>query len=337
MKWLITGGAGFIGSNFVYYLLSHYPHDGVVCMDALTYAGHIHTLQAAMADPRFVFVKGDISVPQDVMAVFTREKPDVVVNFAAESHVDRSIAAPTACLKTNVMGVSVLMDACLQAGVKRFHQISTDEVYGDVTDNCGYRFDEAAPLRPSSPYSATKAAADMLVLAYRRTYGLPCTISRSGNNYGRYQLPEKLIPLAIVGALADRPLPLYGDGKQTRNWLHVDDYCRAVDLIVRQGKDGGVYNVSGVAKANIEVVRQILSLLGKDEHLVRHVSDRPGHDRQYAVDDDALRRELGWQPLADWDTGIAETVQWYRAHPEWWQPVVEGEYRNYYNGLYPQQ
>ncbi|EFB91064.1 dTDP-glucose 4,6-dehydratase [Pyramidobacter piscolens W5455] len=332
MKIVVTGGAGFIGANFVYYLLHKYPGDRVVCFDALTYAGNMETLAKAAGDPRFSFVKGDIADRGQVEALFERYRPDVIVNFAAESHVDRSILDPGLFLRTNVLGTGVLMDACRKYGIARFHQVSTDEVYGDLPlDRPDLFFTERTPLHASSPYSASKASSDLLVLAYCRTFGLPVTISRCSNNYGPYQFPEKLIPLMIANALADKPLPVYGKGENVRDWLYVEDHCAAIDLIVRRGRGGEIYNIGGHnERTNLQVVKTILKELDKPESLIRFVTDRPGHDLRYAIDPAKIHAELGWLPETTFDEGIRRTVRWYLSHKEWWRHIISGEYRNYY-------
>ena len=332
MKIVVTGGAGFIGANFVYYLLRKYPGDRVVCFDALTYAGNMETLAKAAGDPRFSFVKGDIADRGQVEALFERYRPDVIVNFAAESHVDRSILDPGLFLRTNVLGTGVLMDACRKYGIARFHQVSTDEVYGDLPlDRPDLFFTERTPLHASSPYSASKASSDLLVLAYCRTFGLPVTISRCSNNYGPYQFPEKLIPLLIAHALADKPLPVYGKGENVRDWLYVEDHCAAIDLIVRRGRGGEIYNIGGHnERTNLQVVKTILKELDKPESLIRFVTDRPGHDLRYAIDPAKIHAELGWLPETTFDEGIRRTVRWYLSHKEWWRHIISGEYRNYY-------
>ena len=321
MKIVVTGGAGFIGANFVYYLLRKYPGDRVVCFDALTYAGNMETLAKAAGDPRFSFVKGDIADRGQVEALFERYRPDVIVNFAAESHVDRSILDPGLFLRTNVLGTGVLMDACRKYGIARFHQVSTDEVYGDLPlDRPDLFFTERTPLHASSPYSASKASSDLLVLAYCRTFGLPVTISRCSNNYGPYQFPEKLIPLMIANALADKPLPVYGKGENVRDWLYVEDHCAAIDLIVRRGRGGEIYNIGGHnERTNLQVVKTILKELDKPESLIRFVTDRPGHDLRYAIDPAKIHAELGWLPETTFDEGIRRTVRWYLSHKEWWR------------------
>lgn len=336
MKLIITGGAGFIASNFIYYQLKHHSDDEFICLDKLTYAGNLSSLKGAMEQPNFKFVLGDIADRDFVYRLFEAEKPDIVVNFAAESHVDRSILEPELFLKTNVIGTGVLMDACRKYGIKRYHQVSTDEVYGDLPlDRPDLFFTEATPLHTSSPYSASKASADLLVLAYHRTYGLPVTISRCSNNYGPYHFPEKLIPLMIINALHDKALPVYGDGANVRDWLYVEDHCSAIDLIIRQGREGEVYNVGGHnEKSNLDVVKIILKALGKNEDLITFVKDRPGHDRRYAIDPTKIHNELGWLPQTKFEDGIAKTIEWYLANKGWWQAIISGEYQKYYEKMY---
>lgn len=336
MKILVTGGAGFIGSNFVYYELDNYPNDEVICLDKLTYAGNLETLEVAMKNPKFKFVKGDIADRAFVDELFASEKPDVVVNFAAESHVDRSIENPEIFLQTNVIGTSVLMDACRKYGNIRYHQVSTDEVYGDLPlDRPDLFFTETTPLHTSSPYSASKASADLLVQAYYRTYKLPVTISRCSNNYGPYHFPEKLIPLMIANALNDKKLPVYGKGENVRDWLYVEDHCSAIDLIIRKGKIGEVYNIGGHnERTNLEVVKTIIEELGKSEDLIEFVTDRPGHDRRYAIDPTKIHNELGWLPATKFDDGIKKTIEWYLTHKSWWEKIISGEYKDYYDKMY---
>lgn len=336
MNILITGGAGFIGSNFIYYQLQNHPEDEFICLDALTYAGNLETLQPVMQYDNFKFVKGDIADRDFVYKIFETEKPDIVVNFAAESHVDRSILEPELFLKTNIIGTGVLMDACRKYGIKRYHQVSTDEVYGDLPlGRPDLFFTEETPLHTSSPYSASKASADLLVLAYHRTYGLPVTISRCSNNYGPYHFPEKLIPLMIINALHDKKLPVYGTGENVRDWLYVEDHCSAIDLIIRKGRVGEVYNIGGHnEKTNLEVVKTILKELGKGEDLITFVKDRPGHDRRYAIDPAKIHRELGWLPQTSFAEGIKKTIKWYLDNEDWWQRIISGEYQNYYMKMY---
>ena len=336
MKILVTGGAGFIGSNFVYYELDNYPNDEVICLDKLTYAGNLETLEIAMKNPKFKFVKGDIADRIFVDELFASEQPDVVVNFAAESHVDRSIENPEIFLQTNVIGTSVLMDACRKYGNIRYHQVSTDEVYGDLPlDRPDLFFTETTPLHTSSPYSASKASADLLVQAYYRTYKLPVTISRCSNNYGPYHFPEKLIPLMIANALNDKKLPVYGKGENVRDWLYVEDHCSAIDLIIRKGKIGEVYNIGGHnERTNLEVVKTIIKELGKSEDLIEFVTDRPGHDRRYAIDPTKIYNELGWLSATKFDDGIKKTIDWYLTHKSWWEKIISGEYKDYYDKMY---
>lgn len=331
MKILITGGAGFIGGNFCHYMLEKHPEDEYVCLDALTYAGNMETLADIMDKPNFKFVKGNICDKELVEKLFEEEKFDVVINFAAESHVDRSIENPKIFLESNIIGVQTLMDACKKYGIKRYHQVSTDEVYGDLPlDRPDLLFHEDTPIHTSSPYSASKASADLLVQAYHRTFKLPVTISRCSNNYGPYQFPEKLIPLIIKKAQNDENLPVYGKGENVRDWLHVLDHCSAIDLIVRNGKEGEVYNIGGHnERTNLEVVKTILKVLGKPESLITYVTDRPGHDRRYAIDPTKMETELGWKPVYNFDTGIVETIKWNVDNKEWLANVESGEYQNW--------
>lgn len=336
MKILVTGGAGFIGANFVYLLLDEHPEDTIICLDALTYAGNMATLDDAMKQPNFQFIKGDIADREAVFSLFEKEHPDIVVNFAAESHVDRSIEDPEVFLRTNIMGTQVLMDACRKYGISRFHQVSTDEVYGDLPlDRPDLLFTEETPIHTSSPYSASKAAADLIVLAYARTFKIPVSITRCSNNYGPYHFPEKLIPLMITRALADESLPVYGKGENVRDWLYVKDHCKAIDLVMRKGREGEVYNVGGHnERTNLEVVRTILRELGKPEDLIRYVTDRPGHDMRYAIDPKKITNELGWTPETGFDEGIKETVKWYLENTDWWKKILAGEYQDYYERMY---
>lgn len=323
MTILVTGGAGFIGANFVKYMLIKYPDYKIICLDALTYAGNLENLADVIDKPQFKFIKGDIVSRKDVFDLFEQDKPDMVVNFAAESHVDRSIDNPGIFLETNIIGTQVLMDACRKYGIKRFHQISTDEVYGDLPlDRPDLLFTEETPINPSSPYSASKASADLLVLAYHRTFKLPVTISRCSNNYGPYHFPEKLIPLMITRALADRPLPVYGNGENVRDWLYVEDHCNAVDLIIHKGREGEVYNIGGHnERSNLEIVKAILKELNKPESLITFVTDRPGHDMRYAIDPTKIYNELGWLPKTKFDDGIKQTIEWYLENRPWWEKV----------------
>ena len=336
MKIVVTGGAGFIGGNFVHYMLGQHPEDRIICLDALTYAGNLETLADVMENPKFKFVKGDITDRRRVYALFEAEKPDVVVNFAAESHVDRSIEHPEIFLQTNILGTSVLLDACRKYGIERYHQVSTDEVYGDLPlDRPDLFFTEQTNLHTSSPYSASKASADLLVQAYHRTYGVPVTISRCSNNYGPYHFPEKLIPLMIANALADKKLPVYGTGENVRDWLYVEDHCHAIDLVIRKGRVGEVYNIGGHnERTNMQVVKTVLQELGKPESLIEHVADRKGHDRRYAIDPTKIHEELGWLPETTFDEGIRRTVKWYLEHKEWWQNIISGDYQSYYEKMY---
>lgn len=336
MHIMVTGGAGFIGSNFIYYEHQHHPEDRIICLDKLTYAGNLETLAPLMDKPNFRFIKADIADRKKVYDIFAKEKPDIVVNFAAESHVDRSIENPEIFLQTNVIGTSVLLDACRKYGIDRYHQVSTDEVYGDLPlDRPDLFFTEKTNLHTSSPYSASKASADLLVMAYHRTYKIPTTISRCSNNYGPYHFPEKLIPLMIINALNDKMLPVYGDGKNVRDWLYVEDHCAAIDLILRKGKAGEIYNVGGHnERANIDVVKTILRQLGKPESLIEHVTDRKGHDRRYAIDPTKIHDELGWEPKIRFEDGIKKTVQWYLDNRDWWENIISGDYQSYYERMY---
>ena len=333
---LITGGAGFIGSNFVYHMLKEHPDDKIVCVDCLTYAGNMSTLAEAMKNERFVFYKTNICDRAGIYKIFETEHPDIVVNFAAESHVDRSLETPEIFLQTNILGTQVMMDACRKYGIGRYHQVSTDEVYGDLPlDRPDLFFTENTPIRTSSPYSASKASADLLVQAYHRTFGLPVTISRCSNNYGPYHFPEKLIPLTIANCLNDKPLPVYGEGLNVRDWLYVEDHCRAIDLIIHRGRVGEVYNVGGHNEMrNIDIVKLICDYLGKPYSLIKHVADRKGHDMRYAIDPTKIHDELGWLPETKFADGIKKTIDWYLDNREWWETIVSGEYRNYYEKMY---
>ena len=336
MTILVTGGAGFIGSNFIFYLLKKYPANRIVCLDKLTYAGNLSTLSSVLEEPNFRFVRLDICDREGVFRLFEEERPDIVVNFAAESHVDRSIEDPGIFLQTNILGTATLMDACRKFGIRRFHQVSTDEVYGDLPlTRPDLFFTEATPLHTSSPYSASKASADLLVLAYHRTYSLPVTISRCSNNYGPYHFPEKLIPLMIINALDEKPLPVYGTGENVRDWLYVEDHCKAIDLILHKGREGEVYNVGGHnERKNIDIVRLICRTLGKSESLITYVADRKGHDMRYAIDPTKIHNELGWLPETKFEDGIQKTIQWYLNNKPWWQEIVSGDYQNYYQRMY---
>ena len=336
MKILVTGGAGFIGSNFIHYLLGKYPEDTIVNLDLLTYAGNLENLIDIRQNPNYTFVKGDIADRAFVDGLFANEKFDAVVNFAAESHVDRSITNPGIFVQTNVLGTQTLLDASRKYGVSRYHQVSTDEVYGDLPlDRPDLFFTEETPIHTSSPYSASKAGADLLVLAYYRTFNLPVTISRCSNNYGPYHFPEKLIPLMILRALADEKLPVYGKGENVRDWLHVYDHCVAIDLILRKGRIGDVYNIGGHnERTNLEVVKTILKELHKPASLINYVTDRAGHDLRYAIDPTKIETELGWKPVHNFDTGIRETIQWYLSHQEWCKHILSGAYLNYVKTQY---
>ena len=336
MKIIVTGGAGFIGGNFIHYMMEEYPQDQIICLDKLTYAGSIETLESVMDKDNFKFVKGDIADRDLVYKLFEKEKPDVIINFAAESHVDRSVKDPAVFLQTNIMGTAVLLDACREYGITGFHQVSTDEVYGDLPlDRPDLLFTEETPIHTSSPYSASKASSDLLVQAYHRTFKLPVTISRCSNNYGPYQFPEKLIPLMIANALNDKPLPVYSKGENVRDWLYVRDHCVAIDLIVRKGKVGEVYNIGGHnERTNLEVVKTIIRELGKSEELITFVTDRPGHDRRYAIDPTKISSELGWEPTTLFDEGIKMTIKWYIDNKAWLENIISGEYQKYYEKMY---
>ena len=336
MKIIVTGGAGFIGSNFIFHMLEKYPEYKIICVDSLTYAGNLSTLDKVKDNENFEFYQIDISNREDVYELFEKASPDIVVNFAAESHVDRSIEDPEIFVTTNITGTVVLMDACRKYGIERFHQVSTDEVYGDLPlDRPDLLFTETTPITTSSPYSSSKAAADLFVEAYHRTYGLPITISRCSNNYGPYHFPEKLIPLMIINALNNEDLPVYGDGMNVRDWLYVTDHCEAIDLIIHEGTVGEVYNVGGHNEmANIDIVKLICNALDKPESLIKYVTDRKGHDRRYAIDPTKIHAELGWLPKTSFEEGIQKTIQWYLDNEDWWQDIVSGEYRNYYKEMY---
>ena len=336
MTVIVTGGAGFIGANFIFYTLEKHPEDRIVCLDKLTYAGNLTTLKSVMDKPNFRFVKLDICDRVGVYKLFEEEKPDVVVNFAAESHVDRSIEDPGIFLQTNIIGTGVLMDACRKYGITRYHQVSTDEVYGDLPlDRPDLFFTEETPIHTSSPYSSSKAGADLLVMAYHRTYDLPATISRCSNNYGPYHFPEKLIPLMIANCLNDKPLPVYGEGLNVRDWLYVEDHCKAIDLVIRKGSVGEVYNIGGHNEMrNIDIVKLICKELGKPESLITFVKDRKGHDMRYAIDPTKIHRELGWLPETKFEDGIKKTIRWYLDNRPWWEEIISGEYQTYYQRMY---
>jgi dTDP-glucose 4,6-dehydratase len=336
MTIIVTGGAGFIGSNFIFHMLAEYPDDRVVCIDKLTYAGNLSTLAPVMDNPHFRFCKLDICDRDGVFSLFEEEKPHAVINFAAESHVDRSIEDPGIFLQTNIIGTATMMDACRAFGNVRYHQVSTDEVYGDLPlDRPDMFFTEETPIHTSSPYSSSKAGADLLVQAYHRTYGLPITISRCSNNYGPYHFPEKLIPLMIANCLNNKPLPVYGEGLNVRDWLYVEDHCKAIDLIVRKGRIGEVYNVGGHNEMrNIDIVKLIIKELGKSEDLITYVTDRKGHDLRYAIDPTKIHNELGWLPETKFQDGIKKTIKWYLDNRSWWEEIISGEYQKYYEKMY---
>jgi len=336
MTIIVTGGAGFIGSNYIYHMLNKYCDYKIICLDCLTYAGNLSTLTKALDNPNFKFYKTNICDCEDVYKIFEEVKPDIVVNFAAESHVDRSIDNPGIFLKTNIIGTATMMDACRKFSVTRFHQVSTDEVYGDLPiDRPDLFFTEETPIHTSSPYSSSKAAADLLVLAYHRTYGLPVTISRCSNNYGPYHFPEKLIPLIIVNALNDKPLPVYGEGLNVRDWLYVEDHCKAIAIIIHKGRVGEVYNIGGHNEMrNIDIVKLICKELGKPESLITYVPDRKGHDMRYALDPTKIHNEFGWLPETKFTNGIKKTITWYLNNREWWETIISGEYQNYCEKMY---
>lgn len=336
MTIIVTGGAGFIGANFVFHMLNKYSDYKIICVDCLTYAGNLSTLEPVMKNENFEFYKIDITDRNAIYELFEAKKPDIVVNFAAESHVDRSIENPEIFLTTNILGTQVLMDACRKYGITRYHQVSTDEVYGDLPlDQPELFFTESTPIHTSSPYSSSKAGADLLVQAYHRTYGLPITISRCSNNYGPYHFPEKLIPLMIANALADKPLPVYGEGLNVRDWLYVEDHCKAIDLIIHNGKVGEVYNIGGHNEMkNIDIVKIICKELNKSEDLITYVTDRKGHDMRYAIDPTKIHTELGWLPETKFADGIKKTIQWYLDNKTWWETIISGEYQNYYEQMY---
>ena len=336
MKIVVTGGAGFIGANFIHYMMKKHPDYRIICLDCLTYAGNLETLSSVMDNENFRFCKTDITDRETVYQIFEEEHPDIVVNFAAESHVDRSIENPGVFLNTNIMGTAVMMDACRKYGIKRYHQVSTDEVYGDLPlDRPDLFFTEDTPLHTSSPYSASKASADLLVMAYHRTFGLPVTISRCSNNYGPYQFPEKLIPLMIANARQNKALPVYGEGINVRDWLYVEDHCIAIDLIIHDGTVGEVYNIGGHNEMkNIDIVKIICKAMDKPETLITHVADRKGHDRRYAIDPAKIHRELGWLPETKFADGIQKTIKWYLDNTDWLENILNGEYQSYYEKMY---
>lgn len=336
MKILVTGGAGFIGSNFIYYLFKTHPDYKIICVDCLTYAGNLSTLEDAFKNPNFKFYKANICDKEKVDSIFKENQPDIVVNFAAESHVDRSINDPELFLRTNIIGTAVLLDASRKYNVIRFHQVSTDEVYGDLPlDRPDLFFTEQTPLKTSSPYSSSKAGADLLVLSYFRTFNMPVTISRCSNNYGPYQFPEKLIPLMIANALNGKDLPVYGKGENIRDWLYVEDHCKAIDLIIHKGRVGEVYNIGGHNEMkNIDIVKLICKELNKPETLIKYVKDRKGHDLRYAINPDKIHNELGWLPETKFKDGIKQTIAWYLDNKKWWKDIISGEYQNYYKKMY---
>jgi dTDP-glucose 4,6-dehydratase len=333
MNILVTGGAGFIGSNFVHHMLAAHQDLRIVNLDKLTYAGNLENLRAVEKESRYLFVHGDICDAGLVRSLLSEQKIDAIVNFAAESHVDRSILGASEFVRTNVMGTTVLLEASKEHPLVKFVHVSTDEVYGSLGPEG--RFTEASPLHPNSPYAASKASADMLALSYQHTFGLPVVITRCSNNYGPYQFPEKLIPLMIANALDDKPLPVYGDGENVRDWIHVADHCSAIDAVLQKGMVGRVYNIGGNSeRKNIDVVKIVLQTLGKPETLITYVKDRPGHDRRYAIDGAKIERELGWRPSVAFETGIARTIAWYRENTSWWQRIISGEYKEYYQRMY---
>lgn len=336
MTIIVTGGAGFIGSNFIFYMLAAHSDYRIVCLDKLTYAGNLSTLKSVIDKPNFRFIRLDICDRAGVYALFEEEHPDMVVNFAAESHVDRSIEDPSIFLQTNIIGTSVLMDACRKYGIGRYHQVSTDEVYGDLPlDRPDLFFTEETPIHTSSPYSSSKAGADLLVMAYNRTFGLPVSISRCSNNYGPYHFPEKLIPLMIANCLNDKPLPVYGKGLNVRDWLYVEDHCKAIDLVIHNGRVGEVYNIGGHNEVrNIDIVKLIVHELGKSEDLITYVTDRKGHDLRYAIDPSKIHNELGWLPETKFQDGIKKTITWYLENRPWWEEIISGEYQHYYEKMY---
>jgi dTDP-glucose 4,6-dehydratase len=330
---LVTGAAGFIGSNFVDHMQSHHPDSEIIALDSLTYAGNMENLATADAGERFTFVRGDISSPTDVQAAFAQYSPDAVINFAAETHVDRSLMDVASFIQTNIFGTQVLLDACGKHGVERFVQVSTDEVYGTLGPDG--RFTEQSPITPNNPYSATKASADLLVRAAHESYGLDVVITRCSNNFGPRQFPEKLIPLVIANALEDKPLPIYGDGMQVRDWIYVADHCAAIGAVLTDGLPGAAYNIGGDHDvANLVVVKAILGILGKPESLIRHVTDRPGHDRRYAMDCAYLQDSLGWAPKHSFEQALQGTVDWYLANADWCERVKSGDYMHYYERMY---
>ncbi len=336
MTLLITGGCGFIGSNFVRFMLEKHPDETIVNFDKLTYAGNPENLEDIADNPRYRFIKGDICNRREVDAALKEHRVDAIVNFAAESHVDRSIMGASVFIETNVGGTNVLLEAAKDHGVSRFIQVSTDEVYGSL--GAAGKFTEVSPLHPNSPYAASKASADLLALAYQHTFGVPVSITRCSNNYGPYQFPEKLIPLMIANAIDGKPLPVYGDGLNVRDWLYVKDHCVAIDLVIRKGKAGEVYNIGGNNEwKNIDIVKLLLRKLEKPETLITFVKDRPGHDRRYAIDASRISRELGWKPSVTFEEGLSETVGWYLGHESWWRRIISGDYQHYYRKMYEER
>lgn len=333
---LVTGGAGFIGSNFVHFMLNKYPGYKIVNFDTLTYAGNLENLSAVEKHPNYTFVKGDICDRQQVLKAFKDHSIDAVVHFAAESHVDRSITGPAIFVHTNVVGTQVLLDASREIGIEKFLHVSTDEVYGSLGAT-GF-FTEETPLHPNSPYSASKASSDMLVLAYEHTFGFPGVVTRCSNNYGPYQFPEKLIPLLIANAVNDKPIPVYGDGSNVRDWLYVEDHCSALDVVLHKGTIGGVYNIGGHNEwKNIDIVKLVLKEIGKPESLITYVKDRPGHDKRYAIDAAKIKNELGWVPSYQFESGIKKTIAWYLQNKQWWERIISGDYKKYYEAQYSER
>ncbi len=340
MKLLVTGGAGFIGSNFILYWMKKYPDDHVLNFDCLTYAGNLENLKSIESNNKYTFIKGNICQSKEVQnAIDSVGGVDIIVHFAAESHVDRSILGPQPFTLTNVLGTQILLDIARANNVKRFHHISTDEVFGSLDLDDSRKFDESTRYNPRSPYAASKAGSDHLVRAYATTYGLPITVSNCSNNFGPYQFPEKFIPLAITNLLEGKKVPVYGDGLYVRDWLYVEDHCRAIDMILREGKEGDTYCVGGMAEEtnNLAVIKKILIFLNKDEDMIEHVKDRPGHDRRYAIDWSKIKKELSWEPLHNFDEWLEKTVNWYRDHKEWWHHITSGEYQDYYKKQYGTQ
>ncbi|MHB1050441.1 MAG: dTDP-glucose 4,6-dehydratase [Bacteroidota bacterium] len=330
---LVTGGAGFIGSNFVQYMINKYPDYSIVNFDNLTYAGNLENLVSVQKKPNYRFVKGDICNKEQVLNAFRTHQIDSVVHFAAESHVDRSILGPAVFVQTNVVGTNILLDVAREIGIERFLHVSTDEVYGSLGAT-GF-FTEETPLHPNSPYSASKASSDMLVLAYQHTFGFPGIVTRCSNNYGPYQFPEKLIPLLIANALNDKPIPVYGDGSNVRDWLYVEDHCSALDVVLHKGTVGDVYNIGGKNEwKNIDIVKLVLKEIGKPESLITFVKDRPGHDKRYAIDAAKIEKELGWTPAHQFESGIKKTIRWYLENKQWWERITTGEYKKYYELQY---